>query len=1495
MRISRLVGLLSSRVRAACAVLAACVSLIAGGAAPALAAGDGGPLGAVSAEGARSLPGPEVAQLRTRNSRTYRDADGGLVARVSAESVNYRDPDGVWQPIRNGLVATDAPGYAVRNRANRYALSLPDDVAGQPIRLAHGDAWVEFKLRGAAGTPVVRGATATYGDVLPGVDAAYTAGNDTAKEELIFRTAQTSRAVFTVSASAGLEPREREGAIEFVDGDGEVRFAFGRMFAYSADGVEAPAGAVDVSFERAGDGWTLTASLEEAWLAGAVASGPVVLDPQVWVQGPVRDCVLDSSYPSSTFCAKPQLGVGHASSTQTVNSALKFDVRGALPPGADVLWANLYLNHVWSDTANTQSIAVRRITRAWTNSATWNTKDGVANWTTAGGDYGTQNWATTPIGATTGWKSWAIDGLVRAWVDRTYPEDGLMLRSNTTTNDNYIVFASNEDPDPANAPAIDVGYMPATGIKPFWTFAGQAQITDRDSLAVNVGSGNLVMQGNDVSIQGTQMSNEIGRVYNSFPVSDSTAFGTGWRISNPTRLTDMGGYFHYRDGTGAEWRLESVGGGKYRAAGLKATLSAATVGHDLVFDANQTRVHFEGGLERWRKDRNDNKISTSYDSSGNVTNINDTQNRNVVITPTNGLITKVEDSGDAGPTTKRASIYGYSATGGRLASYKDPAGNDMTFGYKGSPGVNDDLVSIFDYRDHETQITYDAQHRVTEILRQPNSAKTTFDYTMDSNGPCDPAKHRGQTTVTDPNLHKTVYCYDDDLRVTKSKDANGHERDKAFDANSNVTNFQSGGSGGATLGLNASFQYTGDSALKQITQGSGDDQSSSSLTTTFDYTPANPTAPLDYEKYQPSKSTSAQGNSTLYGYDSKGNMTSSEVVKSGGGAKTELAYNTDGTVDWSKDPNGNQTDYTYDTSGNLKTIDPPGTAIGTTEVTVDGFSRIKTIKDGKGQIRTYTYDKRDRITNIAFAGGASTTYVYDANGNVDSRSDAPAGGLLGVTSYINDEKNRMTRETRPNGEITNYQYDKADNLDFIENPDGKTVYTHGPTNLLDSVRAPQMTVPTTFEYDDDGNRNKTTFPNGVVVTSKNDQAGRLQFIKAVNANNTVLQNLTYDYFKPSSSSEPTGCPTSPLLAGSDTSLLRKKTDVKAGDTTKYCYDELDRLDTAETTGSNPAKYEYTLDKAGNRTQSVEDDPGASPVTTTYGYNAVNQVSSVNGSPSATTFDLNGNQLRFEAGGQISYNSKDQTSGVAAPGGALSGFVHAGTDQNELVAHGGITLQNDALGVSTRTSAGVDTHFTRTSDGEPIAQLSGTTRYYFLKDERGSLVGLTNSSGALSFSYKYDPYGRPIGTASTTWGYAGGVRTRNGLTHFGARFYDPETGRWTQQDPLNQAADLNEANRYTYAGGDPVNSVDPSGEDLSDVVDDVGDGIREVSGEVHEAWRSTKSFVSSGPGRCLIGGALGAAGGAIIGGGVGAGLGARVGMVALGGSLGCGAGALRRVP
>ena len=101
------------------------------------------------------------------------------------------------------------------------------------------------------------------------------------------------------------------------------------------------------------------------------------------------------------------------------------------------------------------------------------------------------------------------------------------------------------------------------------------------------------------------------------------------------------------------------------------------------------------------------------------------------------------------------------------------------------------------------------------------------------------------------------------------------------------------------------------------------------------------------------------------------------------------------------------------------------------------------------------------------------------------------------------------------------------------------------------------------------------------------------------------------------------------------------------------------------------------------------------------------------------------------------------------------------------------------------------------------------------------------------------------------------------------------------------ADLQQSNRYAYAGCNPVNVTDPSGLFFDDIKDAYYDAV-DIAGDVSR-------FVRSGPGRCIVGGVIGAAAGAYFTGGVGATVGFRAGSALLGGAAGCGIGVLRRSP
>jgi RHS repeat-associated protein len=114
--------------------------------------------------------------------------------------------------------------------------------------------------------------------------------------------------------------------------------------------------------------------------------------------------------------------------------------------------------------------------------------------------------------------------------------------------------------------------------------------------------------------------------------------------------------------------------------------------------------------------------------------------------------------------------------------------------------------------------------------------------------------------------------------------------------------------------------------------------------------------------------------------------------------------------------------------------------------------------------------------------------------------------------------------------------------------------------------------------------------------------------------------------------------------------------------------------------------------------------------------------------------------------------------------------------------------------------------TTTSPGPLLESLS------YHADHQGSVRWMSDAAGAVANEYDYDSYGRPniISEAITQpFLYTGREYDRaTGLYYYRARYYDPETGTFTQDDPIHFAAgDLN-VSRYVW--NNPLNWNDPSG-------------------------------------------------------------------------------------
>jgi RHS repeat-associated protein len=144
------------------------------------------------------------------------------------------------------------------------------------------------------------------------------------------------------------------------------------------------------------------------------------------------------------------------------------------------------------------------------------------------------------------------------------------------------------------------------------------------------------------------------------------------------------------------------------------------------------------------------------------------------------------------------------------------------------------------------------------------------------------------------------------------------------------------------------------------------------------------------------------------------------------------------------------------------------------------------------------------------------------------------------------------------------------------------------------------------------------------------------------------------------------------------------------------------------------------------------------------------------------------------------------------------------------------LYGEAMGPSAQLDAdgSVRSRFVYgTRSTVPDYMLRDGHRFRIVSDDLGSpRLVVDVDSGEVAQRLDYDAFGRVVQDTNPgfqPFGFAGGLYDPDtGLVRFGARDYDPETGRWTAQDPIDFAA--GDSNLYGYVLGDPVNLVDPSG-------------------------------------------------------------------------------------
>ncbi len=330
----------------------------------------------------------------------------------------------------------------------------------------------------------------------------------------------------------------------------------------------------------------------------------------------------------------------------------------------------------------------------------------------------------------------------------------------------------------------------------------------------------------------------------------------------------------------------------------------------------------------------------------------------------------------------------------------DPVGRSTTFAYAAN---HNDLLTV--KQNSNTIATYGSYNTQHEPQTYTGADSKTWNYTYQTNGQLH--------TVTDPNAGVTTYNYDASNRLSTIVNANSQTvLTLTYDADDRVQTRTD------SQGYTLTYAYDNLDRVTSITYPD-------STTDLFDYNfqsgPYVGTPSMELRKY-----TDRLGRVTTYGYDADQRLTSvTEPLTSSTTRTTSYSYYENGKLKEITDAKGNITHWDIDIEGRpIDKIYAYGTSSAKTETYTyeNSTSRLKSVTDALGQVKTFSYDADDEVTGITYTSTINptpnVTFMPDQLDAVRDVLDATTGNL--VQSYDYTPYGAVTRS---NGSTaTDYQY-----------------------------------------------------------------------------------------------------------------------------------------------------------------------------------------------------------------------------------------------------------------------------------------------------------------------------------------------------------------------------------------------------------------------------------------------------------------------------------------
>jgi RHS repeat-associated protein len=639
---------------------------------------------------------------------------------------------------------------------------------------------------------------------------------------------------------------------------------------------------------------------------------------------------------------------------------------------------------------------------------------------------------------------------------------------------------------------------------------------------VSCATGNLSETQTDFAIGGRGVGLDLTRTYNAQAAAagEHGAFGYGWTssfsdhlvVNKTSKLTTL----YQAEGSTVPF-TEGSGGSFTAPAWTQDSLSGTEVtGYTLTL-ADQTKYKFAGASGRLESvtDRDGNATTLAYTAEGRLETITDPDSRKITLAyNAEGLVESAKDP--MGHTVK------YTYEGGNLKSVTQPAEVGLRWQFK-----------------------YDEAHEITE--------------------------------VTDGRGGKTLNEYNGAHQVIKQKDPAEHTL--TFEYETFQTKVTNTNTGSVTL-----EQFTSSDEPSSITHGYG---TASATSESFTYNAAG--LPLNV--------TDGDGHTTTYEYDASSNkMKMVDANKN----ETKWTYNSTHDVETTTTPKGEVTTIKREAHGNPESISrsAPGSTTQTTKYKYLAHGELESVEDPLKRVWKYEYDAAGDRTSEADPLGDKRTWGYNEDSQ-ETSTVSPRGNVAGgepakfTTKIERDAQGRALTITDPLAHTTKYTYDGDGNVETLTDGNGHTTkYTYSADNQPIKVEAPNKAITETG-YDGagqvtsqaDGNKHVTKYVRNVLeqvtevedplkrkTTKTYDLAGNLKTLV-----DPAKRTTTYTYDPGNRLKEVVYSSGKPATIKYEYDKDGDRTSMTDGTgTSKYTFDQLDRLTEAETGHKEKSKYEYDL-------------------------------------------------------------------------------------------------------------------------------------------------------------------------------------------------------------------------------------------------------------------------------------------------------------------------------